>query len=499
MANPFLEDENTEVVNVAPEPRYKDAGVQCTILPGSEKEMEKVPRSAASEASFSSALENVSSDDEGPETPRAAMSKQADPEYIHLPWEHNSKVYEDWFRICELIDSRVMKGKRVLVHCQLGVSRSASLIVAYGLYKNPRLTPDEAREQAKRQSRFIDLNMHFMYELGDFKKLLAEKYPASQVQKRPGGHMGLSRTMTDSVLATRQQTQDRPMSPIVDEAEEDTEADSTSPHKTQFAIASNVDSMNAGPSSAPVGMAWSPTEPSKDYGEESGRPSFSSQSSTDEPMDVDVSDISSLSESIDKPVFTLKLPTKGSRIGDPTEFVSPAPLQATNLPESNVVHAGNEAKDTGSLPPPNLDFSKASKTSIQNSAQGRDSLPPPNFSLPSGTPRHSLRPMPSLPAGFHSNLPKRSLQSQVPLSSGLSLNVPSLNFAAHQSDAEPDIMSPRAAEFMANPFHQTIAGDLAESTPAGELRSPQVPELDPRSPPTRGEAPIIRNIDDILG
>ena len=68
-------------------------------------------------------------------------------------------------------------GKKVLIHCQLGVSRSASLIVAYGIYKNPRLSPDEARERAKRRSRFIDLNMHFMYELGDFKKLLREKFP----------------------------------------------------------------------------------------------------------------------------------------------------------------------------------------------------------------------------------------------------------------------------------------------------------------------------------
>ena len=509
VSNPFLESDDTEVVNVVPEPRYKDAGVQCTILPVPENEIEQAPSSAASEASFSSALENVSSDDEGPATPKAVTPKQADPEYIHLPWEHNSKVYEDWLRVCELIDNRVMKGKRVLIHCQLGVSRSASLIVAYGLYKNPRLSPDEAREQAKKQSKFIDLNMHFMYELGDFKKLLADKFPASQVQKRPGGQMGLSRAMTESVLATRHQPAADPMSPIADEAEEGFGTDLTSPHETQFATAPNVDSTAAGPSSAPVGMAWSPTEPPNDYSEGQGRfegPSFASQPSKGELMDVEATYVSS-SESINKAPIMLKPPTKKARAEDHAEVVSSAPPQAVNLfPKAEGVHVENKAKDTDSLPPPNLDFSKISKSPSLASKKSKDSLSPspPNFSLPSGTPRHSLRPMPSLPAGFNSMLPKRSLQSQFPLSGGLSVNIPSLQSSVVQGEPEVDLLSPRAAEFTANPFHRTIAGDLAEHSlqgagTSGSLQTLQAPELDPRSPPTRGEAPIIRNIDDILG
>ncbi|MCJ1327125.1 hypothetical protein MMC10_003792 [Thelotrema lepadinum] len=512
VSNPFLEPEDSGMVNVIPEPRYKDAGVQCTILTGPEKGIEKVPSSAASEKSFSSALENVPSDDEGPATPKAVTPKHPDPEYIHLPWEHNSKVYEDWLRVCELIDNRVMKGKRVLIHCQLGVSRSASLIVAYGLYKNPRLSPDEAREQAKRQSKFIDLNMHFMYELGDFKKLLAEKFPAPQVQKRPGGQMGLSRAMTESVLTVRHQPAADPMSPIADEAEEGSELDKTSPHETQFATAPNVDSTTAGPSSAPVGMAWSPAEPSQDYSqsqERFGGSSFVSQPSRDEPMEVEAAHVLS-AEPTDKAPFMLKPPIKKARTEHHTEAVSSVPVssvppQAVNLlSEAEGVHVENKAKDTDSLPPPNLDFSKISKSPVLASKKSKDSLSPspPNFSLPSNTPRHSLRPMPSLPAGFNGMLPKRSLQSQLPLSGGLSVNIPSLQSSVIQGEFQPEILSPRAAEFTANPFHQTVAGDLVRPSSqrtGATLQPPQASEFDPRSPPTRGEAPIIRNIDDILG
>ncbi|KAI4154450.1 MAG: hypothetical protein LQ340_001671 [Diploschistes diacapsis] len=498
--NPFLEQDGPEVVNVVPEPRYKDAGVQCTILPGPEKEPD-VPPSAASSLSFSSALEAMASEDEGPETPKAAPPEQADPEYIHLPWEHNSKVYEDWLRICELIDNRVMRGKRVLIHCQLGVSRSASLIVAYGLYKNPRLSPDEARELAKKQSKFIDLNMHFMYELGDFKKLLAEKFPASQPQKRPGGSKVLSRTMTDSVLMSHHQSAGT-MPPITDEGEEELHPGHSDPQRTQYATAPSMDSTNAGPSSAPVGTAWSPTEAPGDYPnheETASLDSTASQSSKEDPIDLDASDVSSLPESVEKAPFTLKLPfSKPVRVQNQSEDMSSLPQPSANLSATDGSRVETQARDTDTLPPPSLHLSKLGNVHIQNPAKGRDSLPPPNLSLPGETPRRSLRPVPSLPAGFNSMLSKRSLQPLFSLSNGLSLNIPSLDSNALHNNAEPDILSPRAAEFTANPLHQSLAGDLAEPSLGGP-RSLRDFERDPRSPPTRGESTIITSIDDVLG
>ena len=500
VANPFLEEENIEVVDVKPEPRYKDAGVQCTILPGPEKELEPVPPSAASEASFRSALERMPSDDEGPETPRAAIARRKDPEYIHLPWEHNSKVYEEWLKVCELIDNRVMRGKRVLVHCQLGVSRSASLIVAYGLYKNPSLSPDEAREVAKKQSKFIDLNMHFMYELGDFKKLLAEKFPATQAQKRPGGMKALTRTMTDSVLVTNHQSTN-PMSPIADEAEEESDAEQSSPDKAQYATAPSIDLSTTGPSSAPVGIQRSPSGTPKGNQEMGDNTSYF-PSVSDAPQDpatgTALSDVASPSKPEDDAPLKLSLPIPKKKggpesAGDATSTSAPR----AELPQSEVPGVENAAKDTDTLQPPSLDLSKVGNASVENSAKSRESLPPPNFSLPSGTPRRSLRPMPSLPAGFSSMLPKRNQHPESPPSSGLSLNIPSLVPVAPQDGAEPDLMSPRAAEFTANPLHRSIAGDLAQSS-FGGLKTARNFEHDPRSPPAKGETIITRKIDDIL-
>jgi tyrosine-protein phosphatase len=82
-----------------------------------------------------------------------------DPEYIHIPWEHNSDIVPDLLRLCKLIDERVNQGKKVLVHCQCGVSRSASLVVAYGLYKDPSLSVQEAYDAVKAKSKWIGPNM----------------------------------------------------------------------------------------------------------------------------------------------------------------------------------------------------------------------------------------------------------------------------------------------------------------------------------------------------
>lgn len=82
-----------------------------------------------------------------------------DPEYIHIPWEHNSDIVPDLLRLCKLIDERVTQGKKVLVHCQCGVSRSASLVVAYGLYKDPSLSVQEAYDTVKAKSKWIGPNM----------------------------------------------------------------------------------------------------------------------------------------------------------------------------------------------------------------------------------------------------------------------------------------------------------------------------------------------------
>lgn len=91
------------------------------------------------------------------------------PEYIHIPWEHNTDIVPDLYRLVQTIDDRVQQGKRVLVHCQCGVSRSASLIVAYGLYKNPGISVQEAYDAVKKRSKWIGPNMNLIMQLQEFR------------------------------------------------------------------------------------------------------------------------------------------------------------------------------------------------------------------------------------------------------------------------------------------------------------------------------------------
>jgi tyrosine-protein phosphatase MSG5 len=91
------------------------------------------------------------------------------PEYIHIPWEHNTDLVPDLHKLVKVIDEKVQQGKRVLVHCQCGVSRSATLIVAYGIYKNPGISVQEAYDAVKKRSKWIGPNMNLIMQLQEFR------------------------------------------------------------------------------------------------------------------------------------------------------------------------------------------------------------------------------------------------------------------------------------------------------------------------------------------
>ena len=129
----------------------------------------EVPETAMSDISFKSAFE-YPPNESSPGTPRNNASSK--PEYIHVGWDHNSEILDDLYPLCELIDSRISQGKKVLVHCQLGASRSASLVIAYGLYKNRDLDFNSMYEIVKGRSRWVGPNMSLIYQLTDFRSRL---------------------------------------------------------------------------------------------------------------------------------------------------------------------------------------------------------------------------------------------------------------------------------------------------------------------------------------
>lgn len=126
------------------------------------RQEESSPQTAFSDTSFKSALEYPSS----PEKQRGG------PEYIHVEWDHNSEILDDLYPLCELIDARINESKKVLIHCQLGASRSASLVIAYGLYKNRDLDFNSMYEIVKQRSQWVGPNMSLIYQLTDFRSQL---------------------------------------------------------------------------------------------------------------------------------------------------------------------------------------------------------------------------------------------------------------------------------------------------------------------------------------
>lgn len=176
------------VVNVAKEVRnpFADnktdgriAGRRQTSFPLFQKRYSIAdPTTAASETSFTTALETQPARPTSP-TPCKERKMEKIPEYVHVPWDHNSEILDDLYPLCELIDDRISQGKTVLVHCQLGASRSASLVIAYGLYKNRHLDFNDMYDIVKSRSCWVGPNMSLIYQLTDFRSRLQRGIPST--------------------------------------------------------------------------------------------------------------------------------------------------------------------------------------------------------------------------------------------------------------------------------------------------------------------------------
>jgi tyrosine-protein phosphatase len=183
------------------------------------------------------------------------------PEYIHIPWEHNTDIVPDLYRLVKIMEDRVSQGKRVLVHCQCGVSRSASLIVAYGLYKNPGISVQEAYDAVKKRSKWIGPNMNLIMQLQEFRNGLL-RANGDRAFHNQGYGLPLSRKSAG--LPSSRSAGNNPLSPF----DRDVPSGSRTPHTAplpedndvtmQRASTGNMISLSPGPLSAPSGVFFSP-------------------------------------------------------------------------------------------------------------------------------------------------------------------------------------------------------------------------------------------------
>lgn len=79
------------------------------------------------------------------------------------------QYFDDTFKI---IDSVIMDNKKILVHCHAGISRSATIVIAYIMKKN-KMKMDEAYKLVHNERPCIEPNLGFYGQLMTYEKELA--------------------------------------------------------------------------------------------------------------------------------------------------------------------------------------------------------------------------------------------------------------------------------------------------------------------------------------
>jgi protein-tyrosine phosphatase len=93
---------------------------------------------------------------------------------IHLS-DHHATHIDNWFDIAlKAIDTHLRQGKKVLVHCRMGISRSATMIIAH-LMNRHGLTMKQAISHVERSRPIINPNPGFMTQLKIFEIYLASR------------------------------------------------------------------------------------------------------------------------------------------------------------------------------------------------------------------------------------------------------------------------------------------------------------------------------------
>ncbi len=110
------------------------------------------------------------------EAPLTVRSDSLGPtlQFLHLPVGDNlsSNLEVHFPAAFTFLDGAKLAGGRVLVHCQMGISRSATVVIAY-VMRSLRLSYEEALNYVRHRRRVIDPNLTFLNQLMAFGQRLA--------------------------------------------------------------------------------------------------------------------------------------------------------------------------------------------------------------------------------------------------------------------------------------------------------------------------------------
>ncbi|KAF2275103.1 uncharacterized protein EI97DRAFT_380333 [Westerdykella ornata] len=375
------------------------------------------------------------------------------PEYIHMPWEHNTDIVPDLYKLVKIMDDRVKQGKRVLVHCQCGVSRSASLIVAYGLYKNPGISVQEAYDAVKKRSKWIGPNMNLIMQLQEFRNGLLranESRTHNQGYGFPRRSAGLSTGV--SAGTSRHSPFDRqatsgPRTPRTAPLPPETDMN------MQRASTGNMIAISPGPLSAPSGAFFSP-----DY-----RRSWASSQTH-----FDLSPKSS-------PTATPYVDPKGHVIPmlsiTDNDRLPPAKMAPTNgvpqqMGDSNNNPVPNFSRQLPFRTLPGNAIGEVAPQTVSQSARVGLSVPaqPPGFGALRSPAAATFNIPPLAPFGDHSSDARADESSGPPMSQrNTEFHMTSLNSV--QTDSSLGVLSPCKASFDLGPQRQCEPEEFQVASP----------------------------------
>ncbi|KAF9138843.1 hypothetical protein BGX30_008671 [Mortierella sp. GBA39] len=127
------------------------------------------------------------------DTSAAEEATRGSIEFKSLAWTHHQKdLLREFPTAFAMIDEAMAASNgqgKTLVHCQLGVSRSASLVIAY-VMRARGMGLTEAYDYVKQRSGVISPNMSLMYQLAEFEKGLKKQgdgfFTTSEFATAPG-------------------------------------------------------------------------------------------------------------------------------------------------------------------------------------------------------------------------------------------------------------------------------------------------------------------------
>jgi hypothetical protein len=109
--------------------------------------------------------------------------------YQKLPWEHNQdNLVIELQKAINIIDRAREAGQTILVHCQCGVARSATVIIAYTM-KTLKLPMQEAYAHVKSIVPAISPNLGLLFQLREFEQSLFQPVAVHEnVQTKEESH-----------------------------------------------------------------------------------------------------------------------------------------------------------------------------------------------------------------------------------------------------------------------------------------------------------------------